>query len=280
MNDFKKVIAQTRETATDILTKSLVNLDRLSEIEISKKILAEIKKHNKIFPEGWYSPPPLGICVLLDQKPFKRLQFETLRKPIAWPNGISKFKKETVGIIYISPIDRKTGMLGDVGFTIYNGENQEIKKHIQKCYKTILSIAEKAEVGMKFSDLYKLAENLFNKNLKIIEWMTTTNDPTLGVNLGHTVPGSFENNLNLGTTFEEIKNTITKKRIYINMVENFKIPATCAFTVEARLADMEKKYLPNVFFHFIVCFNNGKKTILENFDEIFKIVGMDYMLEK
>lgn len=280
MSDLIEVITQRRKTAAQILIKSLVSIDGNSEIQIRGKIQAEFGNHNEFFPLGWYDPPPGGVCVLMAQSPFKRLQFKTLRKPEAWPNETSKFEQETVGIVYISPVDRQTGMLGDIGFTIYRGKNAEIQEHIKKCYKTILSIAEKAEVGMKFSDLYKLAGNLFKENLKIIEWMTTTNDPTLGMNLGHTIPGSFGGNLPMGNSFEEIKNTITKKRIYINAAEDFIILETCAFTIEARLVDVEKEYPPNAFFHFMVCFNKGKKTILENFEEIFKAVGMDYMNTK
>ena len=81
-------------------------------------------------------------------------------------------------------------------------------------------------------------------------------------------------------TFEEIKKTITQERVYIKEIVNFKIPETCAFTVESRLEDLNYPDLPSVYFHFIVCFDKGKKIILENFDQIFKAVGMDYMNSK
>ena len=280
MSELIDVIIKTRKTAADILVKSLFNLDKNSEVEIREKILAETVNHSELFPRGWYDPPPSGIGILLDQKPFKRLQFNSLRDSKFWPRETSLFEKETVGIVYVSPVDKKTGMLGDIGFTIYTGDSGEIKEHIKKCYNITLLIAKYAKVGMKFSDLYKFAENLLKNNLKIIGWMTTTNDPNLGANLGHTVPRSFENNFILGKTFEEIKNTIRIKRIYINEVENFKISKTCAFTVETRLADFNESNLPNIFFHFIVCFDKGKKIILENFDKIFAVVGMDYMNSK
>lgn len=276
MSDLIETIIQTRKTAADIFVKSLENLDENSEVEIREKILVEIATRKELFPDGWYSPPPAGIAVLLDQKPFTRLQFKTLRKPEAWPSKTSRFKKETVGIVYISPVDRKTGMFGDIGFTIYNGNNQEIREHIKKCYTTILTITKKAEVGMKFSELHKLTEDIFKKNQKLIGWITTTNDPA-GTNLGHTVPGLLKENFFFQDNFEKIKDKIEKNRIYINGVEDFKIPETSAFTVEARLVDVKKKYLPNVFFHFMVCFDKGEKIILENFEEIFSTVGMDYM---
>lgn len=274
MSDLINTIIKTRKIAAEIAAQVLLNIDNISEVELRDLILSKMSTYDSLFPKGWYDPPPGGVGVLFDQSPFKRLQFESLRNPLSWPNETSRFKKESIGIVYLSPVDKKTGMLGDFGFTIYKGNNKEIKQHILKCFKTTLVIAEHAEVGMKFSDLYKFANDLFKNEFKIIGWMTTSHDP-LGVNLGHTAPGSFENNFILGNTFEEVKETIRTKRIYINKVENFKIPETCAFTVETRLADLNRPYLPNVFFHFIVIFQNGEKRILKNFENIFKIANID-----
>lgn len=278
MNDLIKTIAKTRETASEIAIKSLENIENISEVELRDKIIIETAKHSELFPKGWYDPPFSGVEALFGQKPFERLKFDTLRRPINWPNENYKFKEETVAIIYLSPVDIKTKMIGDFGFTIYNGENEEIKKHIKKSYQAILKMAQHAEVGMKFCDLYKFAESSFEHDYKIVGEMVTSSDPNLGINLGHTIPGSLEENFIFGETFEEVRDTIRTKRIYINEVENFIIPETCAFTVEARLEDVRKPELPKIYFHFIVCFNKSKKTILENFENVFKIANMEYML--
>jgi hypothetical protein len=83
--------------------------------------------------------------------------------------------------------------------------------------------------------------------------------------------------LKFGNSFNEVRETIKNNRIYINNVENFKISETCAFTVEARLCDVNEPSLPNAFFHFIVCFNKGEKIILDDYKQIFNTVGMHYM---
>jgi hypothetical protein len=279
MSDLIDTIIKTREIAEDIAIKSLDSVLGISETSLRDKIISKTANHQEIFPKGWYDPPASGVGILFDQAPFARLQFNSLRDPVSWPVATSNFQKESVGIVYFSIVDRETDMIGDIGLTIYNGNNPEIRNHIKKSYETILLVAKHAKVGMKFSELSNFAFDLLKNNYQMIGWMTTTNDPTLGANWGHTVPGSFEKDFIFGNSFEEIKNTITKKRIYINSVENFIIPETCAFTLEARLANSKNPNLPNVFFHFIVCFDNGKKTILENFDEIFKVVGMNYMHE-
>jgi len=278
MTDLIEAIKKARETTANIFIKSLNHLERNSEIEIGEKILFEVKNHNELFSEGWYSPPPFGVSILLDKKPFKRLEYVSLRNSDFWPKEDLFLEKESVGMIFFSPVDCKTNMIGDIGFTLYKGNNEEIKKHIKKSYETILEIAKKAQVGMTFSELCFFMDDLIKDRFEITKWITKHSDP-IGMNLGHTIPGSYEN-INFGKSFEEIKNTITKGRIYIKEIENFKIPETCAFTVESRLKDIHKSYLPSVYFHFIVCFNKGEKTILENFSQIFKQVGMDYMNTK
>lgn len=275
MSDLINAVKKAREITSNIFVKSLINLEGNSEVEIREKIFSEIKNHNEIFSEGWYSPPPLGVTVLLDQKPFKRLAYDSLRNPDFWPKKDLYLEKESVGMIFFSPVDRKTNMIGDIGFTLYRGDNKEIKEHIKKSYYTILEIAKYAQVGMTFSELCSFTDNLVKNHFKITRWITKYSDPR-GMNLGHTVPGSYDK-IDFGKSFEEIRSTITKGRIYIKEIENFKIPKTCAFTVESRLEDLDKQYLPTVYFHFIVCFDNGEKTILENFSNIFKTVEMDYM---
>lgn len=275
MSDLIDSVIKTREATAEIFTKCLVNLEGKSEIEIAEKIISEVKNNKKIFPTGWYDPPHGGVAVLLDQKPFERLKYDSLRKSIFWPQKKISFHKETAGMIFFSPVDRKTNMIGDIGFTIYRGNDEKIKEHIKKSYTTILEIAKHVEIGMTFSDLCSFASNLIKGRFTISRWITKHSDPR-GMNLGHTIPGSYENT-NFGESFEETKDTITKKRIYIKEGVNFKIPETCAFTVESRLEDLNDPTMPSVYFHLIVCFDNGKKTILENFSQIFKTVGMDYM---
>src|SRR3989338_643720 len=278
MVDIIDAIIRTRKTASEILTKSLNKIEGLSEKQLAEKILKEVRNYSEIFPEGYYSPPPSGIGILFDQKPFKRLRYDSLRNPEYWPSQDITLNNESVSMLYFSPVDRETNMLGDVGCTIYQGEDEEIKQHIKKCYDTILKIAQYTEVGMEFSQICKFASNLIKGELKMTKWTAANSDPNQSINLGHTVPGSFEKDLVFGNTFEEIKETIRISRIALIDTANFIIPETCAFTVESRLEDFDNPNLPIVHFHFIVCFRKGKKVILENYNDIFKTVGMDYMI--
>ncbi len=280
MSDFIDAVIKTRKISAEIAAQSLLRIDNVSEIEINKSILSKMSTYASIFPKGWYDPPPGGISVLFDESPFVRLQYDSLRNPIYWSNNSMLFKKESIGSVYFSPVDKKTRMMGDIGFTIYKGDNEEIKQHLKNIYSSILKIAEHAQIGMKFSDLCAFASNSFKNKFKPTRWVPISSDPNQSMNLGHSITGSFESDLNLGDTFEEIKETLRTKRVALIDTENFEIPATCAFIVESRLEDFNKPYLPSIYFQFIVCFDNGKKTILGCFEEIFKTVGMDYMNSK
>ena len=280
MSELIDAISKTREITAEIFTKSLVDIDGNSEAKVKDKIRSEIKANIEILVDGWYNPPAHGIAVLFADTPFERLKYDSLRNPVYWSSQNFTFDKETVALIFFSPVHRKTKMIGDIGFTLYKGDNEKIRDHIRKSYNVILEIAKYAKVGMKFSELCTFASKLFYGKFKPTKWVTISSDPSQSINLGHTVPGSLGKNITFGNSFEEIKENIRTGRVHIINTENFEIPATCAFTVESRLEDLNNPDMPSVYFHFIVCFDEGKKTILENFNKIFNVVGMDYMNSK
>ncbi|MBI2623376.1 MAG: hypothetical protein HYW65_02260 [Candidatus Liptonbacteria bacterium] len=272
-----ETIARARQTAAESIAKSFENIEGASEAEVRDRILANLAARGSFYPKGWYDPPPGGVAVLFAEKPYARLQFDSLRKPEFFPRADVQFNhKKTVGIVYASPIDRATGMMGDFSCTVYGGSNRRLQEHIRSTYKVVHAVAERAEVGMSFSELYAAALKIFEHQSRAIRWMTTSHDP-LKINLGHTIPGSFEKNFSRGDSFETAKAAIHSGRIYVNAVEEFQIPETCALTVEARLVDVSEPELPNVCVHYIVAFVNGERRILANFNPVFKVMGMDYL---
>ncbi len=280
MSELIETIARARQTTADIVASSLQNIEGASEAEVRDRILAGIAGHKEFYPRGWYDPPAGGIALLFGDKPYDRLKFDSLRNPEFFPSAASRFsKKKTVGIVYASPVDRATGMIGDFSCTVYGGSNRRLQEHIRSTYEVIHAVAARAEVGMSFSALYSSAMRIFENQSRAIRWMTTNHDP-LKVNLGHTVPGSFEKDFPRGDSFEAVGKALHSKRIYVNAVEEFRIPETCAFVVEARLVDTSEPELPNVCVQYIVTFAEGEKRILANFDPIFKVMGMDYIKSK
>lgn len=273
-----ETIARARQTAAESIAKSFENVEGASEAEVRDRILANLAAHKEFYPKGWYDPPPGGVAVLFAEKPYERLNFASLRHPDFFPRADVRFNhKKTVGIVYASPVDRATGMIGDFSCTVYGGSNRRLQEHIRSTYEVVHTVAERAEVGMSLSALYSAAMRIFENQSRAVRWMTTTHDP-LKINLGHTIPGSFEKNSPHGDSFETAKAAIHSRRIYVNAVEEFQIPETCALSVEARLVDVSEPGLPNVCVHYIVTFLNGAKRILANFDPVFKVMGMGYLI--
>lgn len=124
-----------------------------------------------------------------------------------------------------------------------------------------------------------LAQKLFDTS-GLTNARTVTWTDKVGSNLGHTVPWSYEEPtedeqeiLRTGS-LTAVSALISQKRIHLNRVESLKIPQTIAFTLEARLECKDDSNMPNVYYHLIITFQDGRKSILANFNEIFDIIGM------
>lgn len=270
-----KAVEEARSLGGRLLAETLREHPIASEAALRDALVAKMAAEPSIYPAGWYDPPPGGVAFLAAEAPFARLQFESLRPERSWPSAESKVSEEAVVMAYLSPVHKETGMLGDIGLTLYRGKDERVRAHLRSCYETVLGLAERAEPGMRMRDLFDIAmEDVFKKGGRHIGWMSTTHDPQQ-VNLGHTAPGSYGELLPSGS-FEEVREAIRTRRLYINAVEEFRIPDTCAFTVEARLTDASEE-MPNTFFHLIVLFEDGKRRILSGFDEMFEAWDMGYM---
>ena len=136
---------------------------------------------------------------------------------------------------------------------------------------------------MTLSDVQKIAMKEHKENNFTNEWWVSFTDPT-GTNYGHTIPSTEH-----AWTNDEVKSlnernwvsralVINKKRKFLNAFEKLFIRPGLGFTIESRAKQRNDKNIPTMYFHTIALFEKGKKEQLTGFDEIFKLVGMDYML--
>ncbi len=168
-----------------------------------------------------------------------------MRKEIFWPqNESTLLDKEAVGIIYASPIDLKSGIIGDFGITIYRGKEKRILDHLSTCLKVLETAIDQIEVGMEFRYVHELTQKLISEH-NLTNSRTITWTDKVGTNLGHTIPWSYEEanasekKLITSKNLHGLRELISHKRININKVEQFKIPNSIAFTLEARLESLE-----------------------------------------
>jgi hypothetical protein len=282
----------TRLVASESLLKALTyllkNEERISEVSLCNKWLEEMRKNNNIFSDGWYNPPPHGLSVLFGTDDnFDRISPSTLRPPESWPRSdVFLNRKNGIISVYVSPVNKKTGMIGDFGLTLYFGINQQIKNHLKTCLSIDRKIFKYSQVGMQLSEIYNYTQKLF-----LVEGLknniASPTDPTK-TNIGHTIPASYENWNNdemelfkSNSDWKTICDTISKRRKFINSTEQLTIKPNMSITIEPRPQVINNPNIPMVWFHTMVFFKpNGSKEHITGFEELFKLIGMDYMLDK
>jgi len=277
----------TRAGITTAATHILETLPDASELAISQAIQQAITEDQALHDQGWYNPPPAGIGILFAEATSPaRLSYDSLRNESNWPQSDSFRTQETVGFVYASPVHKATGMIGDFGFTFYQGQDEAVQKHMVNCLEALEVAAGYAAVGMAFRDLHAATQDEFEKRQLHNDRMITFNDPLGGTNLGHTVPWTYET-----PTQEEqaiidkadlnvLKDVIAHKRLYINHGETFTIPENIIFTLEARLESKSEPKLPSIYYHIMVVFKDGAKTLVCNFNPVFESLGMDFIRSK
>lgn len=258
----------------------------ISETRLRDCWLAELRKNPDIYPEGWYTPPPHGIGVLFATDTYTaRVDYMSLRPEEIWPReDIYLDREHGLFYAYCSPVHKKSGIIGDFGASFYLGRDQHIQEHLISCLQMDRQIFEYAQIGMTFSEVNNYTLSLFDKRKLSIKLGSIT-DPA-GTNIGHTVPATCEDWQqeemdiinNSGDSWQGTCNLISRKRRFVNAIENLKITPGMAFTIEPRPRNQS---LPMVSYHCIGVFqSDGTKELLTNFDTLFDLTGMQYMRDK
>ena len=157
--------------------------------------------------------------------------------------------------LYFSPVDKKSGIIGDFGMSIYVGNNQKIKNHLKLCWELDKQIFHFAEVGMTLSEITHFTNKLYLK-YGLTNTIVSASDPT-GTNVGHTIPVSYEDwnkeelqiLKNSTTNWQAVSDMISKKRKFENTQETFKIKQGMAITIEPRPSVLNDPTIPIVFFY-------------------------------
>ena len=291
--DKQEICRRTRRIASDSLCRALdssLNIDKpISEAAFRDAWLQEMRKSDTILPDGWYSPPPHGMSVLFgtDDYDVNRVNYQSLRPPEKWPkDDIYLNKKNGLIYLYASPVDLQTGIIGDFGVTLYFGNKPEIKELLAQCLELDKSIFEYSKVGMKLSEIATYADSVMNEKGMSNEIVSSTD--VTGSNIGHTIPAPMnewsadDKSLfnNAGNDWDAVVNIINHKRTFTNPTESYDLQAGDAITIEPRPSVPTKADLPtSLSYHAIALYKaDSENELLTDFEELFKLTGMDYML--
>lgn len=203
-----------------------------------------------------------------------------------WPKSDVYLDRDNgMAYLFASPVDKKSGIIGDFGLTVYFGDDSIVEEHLKKCLNINRQIFDFIEVGRKFSEVYRYAEKIITEQ-GLKNGVISTTDPA-GKDFGHTVPATYfewtneERNIleSAEPDWELFKNMLNKKRVFVNSLEETTYRPGMAITLEPRLTVVNNPHIPMGSFHTIVAIHeDGSKELLTNFDEIFTAVGMDFMV--
>lgn len=285
-----KIFKQTRKIASDslekVLQEVLVSNSQISEKEFANRWLEELRKYSEIFPDGWYIPPPHGVCVLFDKGPEQiRTKFKSLRPEEFWPSDNAYLdRKEGLAIFYFGPVDRKNFIIGDFGLTVYFGQDSRVQIQLRRVLTIIQKVFEKIQIMMKLSEIYELMIDALKEEGLNNDWWISISDPT-GINIGHTiVPTDIDwnqdelNFFNSNTDWSEKAKIISKRRVFLNSEESTTLKPGMAITLEPRPQSINNLTTPVVWFHTVgIFYEDGRKELVTDFDGVFKLAGMDYL---
>ncbi len=278
-----RIELEARATTTKLVAGVLTNMLGKTEVEVCDELVTTLAAVPAYYPTGWYDPPPGGAAVLFGAAPnYQRLQFDTLRSQAHWPKQNHRYEAEGVAMVYVSPVDCASGVFGDVGVSVYQGDNHAVQDHFCSGLKAMEDVVAAIAVGMEFKEIYARTQASFkihglqnHRTVVTTDWATT--------NLGHTVPWTCseptaEDEVALtGSDFTALREAIRVRRVFINSEQIFKVPTTGLFTFEARVESVDNPTLPLIFFHFLVGFVDGEKIVQTNYQLLFDALGMSFV---
>lgn len=261
----------------------------LSEAELKEEWLKEMRKNKTIFEDGWYMSPPHGVSVLFGtekEHERNRINYKSIRPEEKWSRkDVFLDKKSGFVFAYASPVDKETGIIGDFCITLYFGKDPGIIDHLKSSYALCGQVFEEVKVGMQLKEIYSIAGDFIAKE-GFVQDVQTITDKKGASNIGHTIPASYEEwkkdeweTICFGE-WGKAKDVISKKRRFINNIEELKVKNGFALVIEIRPINPNNLEIPMPTNHAICLIHkNGSKELLTNHCDLFKLAGMDYMQE-
>jgi hypothetical protein len=246
-----------------------------SELELSSAWHTRLHRQPDLTDEGWYMPPPHGIILAIGNERMNRPSF---RPAETWPDDEHRLHPESLVFAYASPVQRNSGLIGDLACSLYGGTDSHVRDHLRNVWNVTHQIIESARPDMTFAELYIESQQLvaaagLTNMVESLHGGSTTD-------IGHSIPwfidpptASEQATLTTGTA-QEIADLVSSKRIFVYDSNHRTIGAHAAFTVEPRLV---APGMPMAGFHIVVAFEDGDKHVITEFDPLFDYFEMDWL---
>ena len=246
------IFNSARHRATSCLEKTLDEFygkSGISEKTFAVRWLERMTENEDLFEQGWYSPPPCGIAVLSDE----RLNFDSLRNESFWPSDRQIDWMNGFLYAYSSPVDRKTGYIGDMSVTLYFGKDERIREHFCNCRKAAGDIFEHLDKTDGPAELYDYSLKVFESRGLISNVISRTD--SMPSNLGHSFTHLKDPSVVSRLSKTEIEE-LSASRKFLNANAKWHFEEGGQFTIEPQLLSLADPSFPKVTHHFVV-----KKTV-------------------
>ena len=264
------IFNHARENAVRSLEQTLnemYGIDEVSEIEFASRWLELMSEDKEVFARGWYSPPPFGLAVLSGE----RLNFDSLRNKEFWPTETAIDWKDGLLYAYCSPVNKESGLIGDMSVTLYFGDDEKIREHFRNCRAAVQDIFEQLEKVKDPNELYELSLEIFkNRGLHSNVISRTDDQPS---NLGHTFTRLSDTEAKDKLTSEDIEQ-LSSSRKFLNGKAEWNFEEDMQFTIEPQLLSVSDPSLPKVTHHFVVRKTVGGFAVCNDIDALLNRFGL------
>jgi hypothetical protein len=288
LNERIMAVLRTRTLAQRTLGRALDELLRsgepISETLLRDTWLAYLREDPRVYTDGWYTPPPHGLIVVFaTDQDASRVNLNSFRPEEAWPrDDILLDRNHGIILVHASPVDKATGMIGDFGATLYFGGDPDVQNHLVACLRINEALFKQIKSDWTMRQIAEHGAQELSSAGLVNEAISKTDSGL--TNMGHTIPGLADGwTASEAQTFHkgrwrEIKDVISKKRLFVKANEQSTVRQVVVFTIEPRAHVSGRPNLPVGYFHTIAVFHDGEEQLVTGFDTIFRLAGMGYMV--
>lgn len=267
--DSTLVFNAARQKACGALSRVLEGLedrDGVTETALRDSWLCELVSEGNVMADGWYCPPPRGAAVLFGS----RVNFDSLRNPAFWSSDAVAYENGDMLYAYCSPVDRNTGLIGDMSVTMYLGQDERIRDHVKRCHDATGEVFSALDSVESPAELFRLSGEIFRKHGLYSGVISRTD--SMPSNLGHTFPIDTEVIGKKCLTIEDCMR-ISGSRLFLNGAAEWDFSDGLQFTIEPQLLSLDDPSLPKITQHYLVHTDSEGFTVCDDIDSILREFG-------
>lgn len=252
------------ETLSDLLGHP-----RVSEAHFRDSWLRRLHERCELTENGWYDPPPDGVAVLFARDDaVDRICFESLRLEQYWPSEVAMDWNRGLMYAYCSPVEMSTGLAGDFGITLYFGRDRALRRHFRAAFNATHQVLGAIEPTTSSRSLFDTSQRIFGETG--LENTIASVTDSVPLDLGHSLPCYHRQAVASRRVSPEVREVMRRQRRFISGGADWPLATVNQVTIEPQLVSSRQRALPQISFHYVATFVDGRVDILNECDEVYR----------